>query len=478
MTVSVNKSVDGYLYDQVSQHVMSLIQSGTLKPGDKAPSLRRLSKQLKVSISTSSQAYVTLESQGVLRAKPQSGFYVNSLVEDLPATPKKTSLSSRPRKVKFGELFEEVFQLANNPDIVPFGAAVPSVELMPVKGLVRATNRAANRYSDKSLQYCFPPGHDELRRQIALQYLEVGMSVSPDEIIITAGATEALALSLQAVAKRGDIIAVESPTYFSVLRLIERMGLLAVEIDTDPDTGMCPDTLENAFETMDIKAVLAVPNFNNPLGSLIPETSKQRLVELATRYRVPLIEDDIYGQLYFGNERPPLLKNYDQAGFVISCSSFSKTLAPGYRIGWVLAGNHYDDIIEWKQAVSSAVASLPQLAVSEFLRSGEYERHLVRVRKAFQQQVEKMRFMVGKHFPSGTRITNPQGGFVLWIEMPRGNDCLELFNQALEQGISITPGILFSATRRYRNFMRVNCGHPWNEELEKAVVTLGQLVRA
>ena len=477
MTVASNTQSDGFLYDQVSRHVMGLVESGTLKPGDRVPSLRKLSRQLKVSITTVKQAYVALEDQGVLKVRPQSGFYVNSLIEQAPQVQRKTTICCKPRKVRFGELFEEIFQIANNPDIAPLGAAVPSVDLMPVKGLVRATNRAATRFAESALDYCFPPGNLELRRQIARQYVDMGLAVSPDDVIVTSGATEALTLCLQAVTRRGDIIAVESPTYFSVLRLLERMGLLAVEIDTDPETGMSPEALQSALDTMDIKAVLTVPNFNNPIGALMPDENKQRIAELVAEHAIPLIEDDVYGELYFDERRPPVIKLHDKGDRVLTCSSFSKTLAPGYRIGWVLAGDRYrEDILEWKQATTSAVASLPQLAVSEYLRGGEYERHLVRMRKAFREQVERMRFMVARHFPEGTRMTNPRGGFVLWVEMPRGSDCLEVFNRALEEGISVTPGIMFSATRRYRNFIRISCGHSWSEEIEQAVIRLGQIV--
>ena len=478
MTVANSAQMEGFLYDRVSRHVMGLVESGTLKPGDRAPSLRQLSQQLKVSITTVKQAYVALEDQGVLSVRPQSGFYVNNRVEQAPQVQLRSTTSFKPRKVRFGELFEEIFQIANDPNIVPLGAAVPSVDLMPVKGLIRATNRAASRLAESVLDYCFPPGNAELRRQIARQYLQLGMSVSPEDVIVTSGASEALHLCLQAVTRRGDIIAVESPTYFSVLRLIERMGLLAVEIDTDPETGMRLDALENVLETMDVKAILSVPNFNNPTGALMPEENKRRLAELIAEHNIPLIEDDIYGELYFDDIRPPVIKKFDTNGLVLTCSSFSKTLAPGYRIGWVLAGRYRDEVLEWKQATTSAVASLTQQAVSDYLRSGEYERHLVRMRKAFREQVEKMRFTVAHHFPEGTRMTNPRGGFVLWVEMPRGVDCLDVFNRALEAGISITPGIIFSATRRYRNFIRISCGHSWSAEIEQAVKKLGEIVAA
>jgi DNA-binding transcriptional MocR family regulator len=474
----VQKASEKFLYDQVSNHVMRLVDSGVLKPGDKVPSLRKLSQQLKVSITTISQGYSLLAERGVLESRPQSGFYVNPVVGQ-PDLPRKTNTCCRPRKVRFGELFEEVFTVANDPNVVPLGAAVPAMELLPVKGLQRATNRVLARHTEACMAYCFPPGHLRLREEIARRYIEIGLSVDPEDVIVTTGATEAIALSLQTVAQRGDIIAVESPMYFSVLRLIEKLGMLAVELDTDPETGICLDALESALETMDIKAVVTVPNFSNPIGSQMPEDHKRRLVEILEAAEVPLIEDDVYGELYFDDARPRVAKCYEHHGGVFSCSSFSKTLAPGYRIGWVVADQrHHHRILEWKQASSSASSSLAQYAIAEYLASGEYERHVQRLRNAYRTQTEQMRFKLAQHLPKGTRISNPRGGFVLWVEMPRGNDCIEVFNQALERGISLLPGILFSATRRYKNFIRISCGHPWNESLERSVAELANMVAA
>jgi DNA-binding transcriptional MocR family regulator len=478
MTVETSSERAEFLYDQVTRHVLDLVAKGILKPGDRAPSLRGLSKQLEVSIATVTQAYAALQDMGVLRVRPQSGYFVDQAVErpQDARLPRKTSVSRQPRKVRFGELFEQIFSVANDPAVVPLGAAVPAVELMPVKGVMRATQRAAARMSDQAVDYCFPPGYADLRLEIARRYVDLGLSVDPDDVVITSGCSEALALSLQALTRRGDIVAVESPTYFSVLRLIERMGLLAVEIDSDPETGLCLDALEAAIDTMDIKAVVAVLNFSNPVGSLMPAESKRRLVEMLDQAAIPLIEDDIYGDLFFGEQRPPIARCFDRNGRVLTCSSFSKSIAPGYRIGWVISDRYREEIIEWKQATSSAMCSLPQIAMADYLRSGEYERHLVRLRSAYRLQVEKMRFMLSRHLPTGSRISNPQGGFVLWVELPRGIDALELLDRALAENISLTPGMMFSATRKFRNFIRVNCGHPWGQRIEDAVVRLGELV--
>ena len=478
MAVSVLSRSDSFKYDQVSRYINDLIDKGDLKPGDKAPSLRKLSKQLGVSISTVSQSYLSLEDQGILSAKPQSGFFINALANQINNIPKSTTTLGQPRKVRFGELFEEIFLNANNPRIVPFGTSRPSMEFMPIKSLTRTTRSIISRHPQKCMYYCFPPGDRKLREQIAHQYEHTNTRVSPDDVIITSGATEALSLSLQVVAKRGDIIAVESPTYFAVLRLIEKMGMLALEIDTDPQTGMELDALGDAFDTMDIKAVLASPNISNPLGSLMPEDKKRQMVIMLAERDVPLIEDDVYGNVYFVDKQPRAAKSYDLNNLVLSCSSFSKTLAPGYRIGWVLAGRYRNKVLELKQATFSATSSINQFAMAEFLSSGQYDRHLVRLRKTMHDQVEKGRYMIAKSFPEGTCISNPQGGNVAWVEMPRGCNSIEIFNRALQKNIGVTPGILFSATRRFKNYLRINCGFPWDETNQRAIATLGHIVSA
>ncbi len=477
MATHLKSNHEHFKYDQVSSYIMQLIDKGTLKPGDRAPSLRKLSANLKVSISTINQAYLSLEDKGVLTARPQSGFYINAELNQSIETPKPIITSCcQPRKVRFGQLFEEIFTISNNPRIAPFAAARPSMKLMPDKALIRETRGILSRYPSACMDYCFPPGHKKLRSQIAIQYSKIGLSISADDIIITNGATEAMTLALQSVAKRGDIIAVESPTYFSVLRLIEKLGMLALEIDSNPTTGIDIESLEYALDTMDITAMLLVPNFNNPNGSLMPENNKKQLVELLNNQQTPLIEDDVYGDLYFGSERPSIAKFYDRDDRVLSCSSFSKTLAPGYRMGWIIGGRYHEKLLEWKQATSSASPSIQQLATAEFLHSGQYDRHLARLRKAFRSQVEKARFMISRLFPDGTRISDPQGGFVLWVELPRNINCYDVYTNALEKNIGITPGMLFSATRKFKNYIRINCGFPWDSETEFAMEQLAGII--
>ncbi len=478
MHATTRAAADSFLYEQIEGRVRARIESGVLRPGDRAPSLRRLSEQEGVSLATAMQAYMALERKGYLESRPRSGFYVRTRPATTRSVPRASSPRAMPRRVRLGDMVSTIFAVNAQPGIVSLGIANPSPELLPVKGLMRATAQVANRHSLAALEISLGLGAEELRRQIALRAAEIGCTVSPDDVLITTGTTEALALALQATAKAGDVVAVESPAYFLVLQLIERLGMLALEVRTDPRTGMCLEALEKALNEVDVKAVITVSNLSNPLGSLMPEDHKRRLVELLAERGVPLIEDDIYGDLSFEPRRPGIARRYDETGGVLTCASFSKTLAPGYRVGWILPGRYMDEVRRCKQTMSAATASLPQLAVAEFLRNGNYDRFMRRVRVEYAEQVARMRAAILESFPEGTRVTDPQGNFVLWVELPRAVDSRLLFDEALGHGVSIAPGVLFSASGKFKNFIRLSAGLPWSETIAGAVQTVGRLACA
>lgn len=467
-----------YLYEKVEREVRDMIDHGVLKPGDRAPSLRQLARQSRVSIATATQAYLSLERKGYVEAREKSGFFVRRRPVPTHAVPRAPSQRSTARRVQVGDVVQTIMTAAHRADVVSLGLANPSPELLPVKALTRAMTRVQARRPLASMRYSLPEGAGELRRQIAYRGHEMGCRLVPEELLITSGATEGLATALQVVARSGDAVAVESPCYFQILQLIESLGLLAVEVRTDADTGMDLKALERALDRVDVKAVITVTNFHNPLGGLMPDANKRALVSLLEDRQVPLIEDDVYGDLHFDDQRPWVAKAFDGSGNVILCSSFSKTLAPGYRVGWMAPGRFMRQAATLKRALSGTTASLTQLAVSEFLATGAYDRTLRGVRRAYAAQVAQMRLAVAEHFPEGTRISQPAGGFVLWVELPDGVDSELLFHQALEAGVSITPGTLFSATRRFRSYVRLSAGLPFDHRVEDAVAKVGRLARA
>lgn len=464
---------DAYLYEQAADRIATLIDRGTLRPGERVPSVRRLSTQLRVSISTVLQAYFLLEDRGFIEARPQSGFYVKLRPRDLPPEPKPSNPSLSATEVGVAELLAKVFQAARNPDFVPLATAIPSPGLLPTKQLNRIMAWVAGHQGEQGMNYDFPPGNEALRRQVARRSLDWGCSLSPDDIVTTCGTMEALNLCLRAVAKPGDTIAIESPTFYGILQA--SLGMRALEIPTHPRDGINLEALEYAIKKNKVKACLLVPNFNNPLGCCMSEGNKKELVEMLGRHEVPLIEDDIYGDIYFGATRPKAAKAFDKEGMVLLCSSFSKTIAPGYRVGWAAPGRFKSKVEHLKSMNTIATATLPQMAVARFLENGGYDRQLRKLRKALATQVQRVTLAIRQYFPEGTRVTRPAGGFVLWVELPKAVDSLELYRKALEKKISIAPGPIFSAKQKYQNFIRLSCGQPWSDTLEQALKTLGRL---
>jgi DNA-binding transcriptional MocR family regulator len=468
------------LYERIADSIARHITAGTLAIGERLPSVRRLSAQNKVSVSTAVQVYMTLEKRGLVDARPKSGFFVRPATRHLAAELRCSRPAPRATKVGIGELRTRIFELSGESDIVPLGAATPCSALLPVAQLNRVMAGAVRRAGAKAIAYAPLTGCESLRRQLARRSLEWGCQVAAEDVIVTGGTTEALSLCLRATAKPGEIVVLESPTYFGILQAVETLGLRALEVPTHPETGMDLDRLEGLLHSQQVAVVLAIPSFNNPLGSCMPEANRRRLVAMLARKEVPLIEDDIYGDLAF----PPAVractaKGFDEKGLVLLCGSVSKTLAPGWRVGWVVPGpRYYDTIKQLKFGSTLASPSAPQLALADFLRDGGYDRHLRLLRRAYAEQVARMAHAIAETFPAGVRISRPQGGFVLWVELPGNIDAVELQARAIAERISISPGPAFSAKpKQFSNFIRISCGQPWSVRIERAVSVLGLLVR-
>lgn len=465
------------LYSRIAARVGDLIEDGVLRTGDRIPSVRRASLQHKISVTTAVQAYLELENRGLIEARPKSGFFVRyrpirALGEPQTSRPGRPTLPSGSPT-----LITKLFDATMRPDVVQFGAGLPSISLLPVQKLNRMMAAAARRAGPASLQYDMPPGYLGLRRALARRALDWGLKISPDEIITTSGCMDALLLSLRAVTKPGDAIALESPTYFGLIQVIEQLGLKACEIPTHPRTGLDLDALERTLKSRRIAACLAIPNFNNPLGSLMPPQAKERLVAMLARREIPLIEDDLYGDLYFSNERPHVAKSYDANGLVMLCGSFSKSLAPGYRVGWLMPGRFFEKTRNLKSTSTIATATLPQLTLADYMANGGYDHHLRGLRLALRRQVEQVSRAIAESFPREIKMTRPAGGLVLWIELPAKVDALRLHTRALAEKISFAPGPMFSPHESFRNFIRISCGEPWSPKIERAIGVLAFLVR-
>jgi DNA-binding transcriptional MocR family regulator len=463
------------LYIQIAETVVQQVGRGALRPGDRVPSLRQLSQQQRVSVTTALQAYLWLENRGYLESRPQSGFYVRTPFASLIPEPQFEAAPSKPAAVGNNAVLAGIMEAAADTSNAPFGAGCVSPELLPNRKLNLILRQVVRQRPLHSANYDFPPGLERLRHQIARRALAAGCKVSPQDVVITSGAQEAMNLSLRAVARPRDIIAVESPTFFGILETAASLTMKVVEISTHPQGGMDLDELEHAIKQHSVKACVIMPNCHNPLGYVLPNSYKQALVELTARRNVAVIEDDLYGDLAFEGPRPLTAKSFDRKGLVLLCSSCSKTLSPGYRIGWVFAGRFQAEVERLKLITSMAAPSLAQWVVAEFLSSGGYDRHLKRLRATLAGQVESVRQAASQCFPQGTRISRPAGGHMLWMELPAKIDAMKLWRAALNEHISILPGPIFSAAGRYKNHIRLNAGIAPSEARHRALATLGRL---
>lgn len=465
------------LYETLADEIAKSIRDGVMRAGDKLPSVRDACAARGVSPSTVFQAYYLLEARGLIRAQPRSGYYVHAPVESRPPEPDTSNPDGESTELAISERIFDILGSVRNRDVTPLGSAFPSPLLFPLPRLAQAMAAHLKRQDPLDTVEDLSPGNPGLRRQIALRYLIGGMNVPASDIVVTNGALEALNLCLQAVTQVGDTVMVEAPTFYGALQALERQGLKALEVPTHPRTGVDLAAMEAAIKRHAPSACWLMTQFQNPLGSLMPDDKKRQLVEMLARHGIPLIEDDVYGELYYGAARPVPAKAYDTEGLVLHCSSFSKCLAPGYRIGWASAGRYSRQVQRLKLSSTLSASGPAQGAIAEYLEQGGYDRHLRRLRQTLQTQQDRMADAIAQEFPAGTRVTRPQGGFFLWVELPAAVDALALHRDALARGISVAPGPIFSASSQFASALRLNYGHPWDAAHEDAIRVLGELAR-
>jgi DNA-binding transcriptional MocR family regulator len=465
------------LYEAYASDLAEAIAAGLFRPGDRLPSVREACRQRGISPATVFKAYYLLEADGLIRAAPRSGYYVNPrpsdrrLPEPMPSRPKAASIS-----VDTGDLVYDIHASLKQRSGMPLGSPFIDPTFFPLDRLRRSLGAAMRRLDPWSTVEDLPPGNRTLKRQILKRYLVHGTKLAESEIVLTQGAMTALHLCLAAVTKPGDAVVIESPTFYVALQALRHRGLKAIEVATDCREGIDLGRLAQVLETRRPAACWLMTNFQNPLGSLMPDRKKRDLVALLARHEVPLIEDDVYGELYQGDTAPPSAKSFDQRGLVMHCASFSKTLAPGYRVGWTAAGR-FAAQVERLKLMTLLTGTIPtQAAIATYLQDGGYDAHLRRLRRSLADQQAAMVGAVHRHFPDGTRVSLPQGGYFIWLELPEQVDAVDLFWAASAQGVSIAPGPMFSARGEFGHCIRLNTGQVWSRKVEDAVARLGRLV--
>lgn len=465
------------LYQQVAHELAEDIRNGIYSCGQKVPSVRKLSKQRNVSISTVTQAYAMLEDQGLLIAKPQAGYFVREGAAE-PVIAPPMSIGSEPSICTKSDMIQYMLAHCNRSDMVNLGAAIPDLHFIPAKSLQTHIQKVTRFNSREVFSYQFTPGHEPLRAQIARRMRDFNVRCKAEDIIITNGCSEALNIALRATTQAGDIVAVESPCYYGFYQLADVLGLKLIEIPTDPIEGLSYEALKLALQQWDVKAVALTCRHSNPTGASIPLMRQKQIYQLCKVYDVPIIEDDIYGDLGFEGVKTHTIKALDTDGRVIYCSSFSKTIAPGMRVGWTVSGR-YREKLEWLQTFNTfSASSLSQFALASYLEGGHYDKHLRSVRAAYKENVDRFITLIKQHFPEDTLLSEPTGGFILWVCLPESVRVVELQERALMQGLTIVPGAVFSATDHFTNYLRISCAVPMTQEVIQAVQWLGKAATA
>ncbi len=469
------------LYQVFADELRAAMDDGRLRAGARLPSVREAARSCTLSINTVLTAYRQLEARGLIEARPQSGYFVRArLPAPVPvAQPLAGATQARPPQEAVLDRIATVIAAQNDPGIMDLSLACPKGgNFYPGEKLGRIIASMARRRPELATDYSLPPGPLVLRREICRHMLDLGMTLAPANIILTNGCMEALQLALRAVARPGDTIGLESPTYFNLIPLIDRLGLRTVEIPTCPGSGMSLDALEMLLSEERLQALVTMPNVHNPLGGCMPLEAKRRLARLANSYRVPVIEDALYAELQFGTPLQPTVKAFDEDGWVMVCSSYTKTLAPGLRLGWIEAGRFHDSVAGLKFCSSIAQPALLAEALGQYLESGGYAQHIRRLRRLYATQTDRLRALIDSAFPASTHATEPAGGFLLWVELPDGCDTNRLFVEALRSGLCITPGSLYSPSGRYQRHLRLSACAPFSDHYVHALMKLGDLAAA
>lgn len=464
-----------FIYNEIADNIASKIKTGVLQAGERLASVRMLSREHGISINTAKRVFLELEAQSLVQSRPQSGYFVSPLHYLKLPLPQASQPLPTANITEPNELIDSVYSNMGNKELTLLSIGVPSGNLLPLAKLKKEVVLATRALKEGGTEYEPLQGNVKLRRMIAARSLAWEGHLKESDVVTTAGCMNALTLCLMALTKPGDTVAMESPCYPGILQLALSLRLKVLEVATDPVKGVDIDALKALLPQINV--CLLVPNFNTPLGYCMPDEQKKEVVMLLEKHDIPLIEDDTYGDLYFGAERPKCCKSFDTKGNVLYCGSVSKTLAPGYRVGWVAPGKYKEQIMRLKMIHALSSTSVINEAVGNFLMTGRYENHLRHLRKILQENYQRYALAIAEFFPLGTKISRPQGGLALWVEFPEGIDTATLYNYAMKKQISIAPGRMFTLQEQFHNCMRLCIGLPWTDDLRLTLKQIGNLAK-
>jgi len=463
-----------YKFEEFTTSIEKNIREGIYKPGHKLPSVRELKKQYQISITTVQNGYEHLMILGLVESIPKSGYYVSSRPERLPDQ-QKAPRSLIVRDSIFENNLVLTTSLRAGRKISEFNVAAPGDLLIPQKLLLRTMQQVIREYGMSLLRYYPSNGSEDLKNNIIKRAAGYHTSINPEELIITDGALQALYIALASTCNSGDVIAVESPCVFSILEVVRTLNLKVIEIPVDLESGFDIDFLRKACLKNKIKAVLVTPNFHNPTGVLLSDEQKKALLSVVQQHGIALIENDIYGDLNFNGQRPSTIKSFDDSGLVMTYSSYSKTLAPGIRLGWLSTGKFMERAEQVKFSLGSTVSPIYQETVNRLLAGSSYERHI----RAFKMQLAKNAYftinLLADNFPEGTSIFTPSGGYNIWVKMPNHIDMDHFYDQCEKIGIRFTPGYTFSFSNNFTQYFRVVFAAKYSPKDIEAIKLAGQV---
>lgn len=464
------------LYQRLADSVEEEVRSGAYAPDERLPSIRAFSQQHNVGVSTSVRTFHELERRGVVRPSPRSGYF--AVVPDESAElPAMGYSSHHPISANNSSGVLQLIEAVHDAGVTDFAMAGPAMDLVPGHELQRASRQVWQTERRRSMTPAFPPGIKELRMQVAKRMMKAGSQISPDQLIITQGCQTAIALALRLLTEPGDVVAVEAPTHYGILELLEHLGLKALPIPTDPAYGISMNALELVCQQWSVKAFIVVPNFSNPLGFCMHDACKKRIVDVAQRYNVAVIEDDVFGELRESHHRPSPIKSWDQEGHVYYCGSVTKTFGSGFRVGWLAVPQRkVQRAREAQYAYTVTVDMHAQLVVAKLLETGNIDRFLKHVSVSYNRRTATLASRVEDSFPTGTRISRPRGGYLLWVELPGDIQTADVLDEAIKKGVSFAPGRLFSVDQQFENCLRLNACEFNSRSAEKALIRLAKLI--